>query len=373
MKLGDVATVIMGQSPPSSSVSANSADTPFLTTGEFGEKHPNLIRFTSKPLKMASINDVLITVVGNVGGVNLGADCAIGRSVASIRPSDDIDQLFLYYFLRSTSEQLANKSRGAIQKTIRKLQLEEIELPDLSVEEQKRIARILYRADEIVKSSEDSKILQERITESLFIELFGDPILNQRGFSLTTLSDVCEVISGFAFKSAEYSENPSHINLVRGQNISHGFLDWKLGKYWEKMDDSLEKYQLLEGDVVLAMDRPIISTGLKISEITTVDMPALLVQRVARIRSSKLPSSFILTLLKHPIFIRTIESSKTETTIPHITLRNVKELQFPLPPPELLEQFSKTMHLIEQLTFSSSERRSFSENFKRSLTQEMLT
>ena len=102
-----------------------------------------------------------------------------------------------------------------------------------------------------------------------------------------------------------------------------------MSKYWEKMDKSLEKYQLFEGDIVLAMDRPIISTGLKISEIKATDTPALLVQRVARIRSSVLPSSFILALLNHPIFTRKIESSKTETTIPHITLRDVKELNFP--------------------------------------------
>jgi len=282
---------------------------------------------------------------------------------------------YLYRLLQTPLVRIQFKRylRGATVKRFAEKDAKKIELSFPTVEEQKRIVAILDKADEIGNNSEQTKILQGQIAESLFIELFGDPILNQNGFPLTTLSDVCEVISGFAFKSAEYSENQSHINLVRGQNISHGFLDWKLGKYWEKMDESLEKYQLFEGDVVLAMDRPIISTGLKISEITTEDMPALLVQRVARIRSSKLPSSFILTLLKHPIFIKTIESSKTETTIPHITLRNVKELQFPLPPLELLEQFSKTLHLFKQITYHTSERISFSGDFRNSLTQQLIS
>ena len=78
-------------------------------------------------------------------------------------------------------------------------------------------------------------------------------------------------------------------------------------------------------------------------------------------------------LLKHPVFIRTIEASKTETTVPHITLRDVKELTFPLPPPELLNQFNKTIEAFNQITSHSSERIYSSEKFRLSLTQEMLT
>ncbi len=324
--------------------------------------------------KIIDYDTIIVGRKGSVGKVTmaLGGGWPIDTTYyVEIKNEDTVNLKFLYYSLEKADlvrHSITTSIPGINRKTLNSV---EIFLPPLK--EQKRIATILDKADEIGKNSEQTKVTQKRFAESLFIDLFGDPILNDRCFPLTTLSDVCEVISGFAFKSSEYSENPSHINLVRGQNISHGFLDWKLGKYWENMGDSLEKYQLLEGDIVLAMDRPIISTGLKISEITPEDIPALLVQRVARIRSSILPPSFILTLLKHPIFIRTIESSKTETTIPHITLRSVKELQFPLPPLELLEQFSKTLHLFKQITYHASERISSSENFKKSLSQQLIS
>ena len=391
-KLSEIISVLESGSRPKGGVKEGSEGIPSLG-GEHLSKEGG---FNFSKLKMIThefyskmkrgkieIGDILIVKDGaTTGKVAIVREdfpfkeAAINEHLFRIRvDSDKAIQEYIFRYLQSPLGQLQILSsfRGAAIGGINTSFVDRVSLDLPPLDEQKRIATILDKADEIGKNSEQTNVLQERIAESLFIDLFGDPLLNDRCFPLTTLSDVCEVISGFAFKSSEYSENPSHINLVRGQNISHGFLDWKLGKYWENMDDSLEKYQLLEGDIVLAMDRPIISTGLKISEITPEDTPALLVQRVARIRSSLLPPSFILALLKHPIFIRTIESSKTETTIPHITLRNVKELQFPLPPSELLEQYSNTIHFFRQIIHHSSERISSSGNFKQSLTQQLIS
>ena len=383
VRIGEYCEVVTGGTPSTKkSEYWEHGDIPWLTSEslrdadiETSSKSITKLGLKNSSARIMPTNSVLIALTGaTTGRVGyLRFNSSANQSVTGIMAGEKVHPRYLFYWLKSIRWIILEQMWGGGQPHISQAYVKSIQFPLAPYNEQKKIASMIDKANDINDSSNKTNEMGEKLIRSLFLELFGDPILNQRGFPLTTLSNVCEVISGFAFKSAEYSENSSHINLVRGQNISHGFLDWKLGKYWEKMDDSIEKYQLLEGDIVLAMDRPIISTGLKISEIKNTDLPALLVQRVARIRSSTLPPSFIMALLKHPIFTRKIESSKTETTIPHITLRNVKELQFPLPPPELLEEFSKILNLFKEITSHSQERISTTENVMKSIIQEMLT
>lgn len=92
VKLGDVAEFVMGQAPPGAECNTNGVGTIFVKTGEFGEVFPVVREWTTKPLKFAKHGDVLICVVGaTVGKLNLAIDCAIGRSVAAIRPSSDLE------------------------------------------------------------------------------------------------------------------------------------------------------------------------------------------------------------------------------------------------------------------------------------------
>lgn len=138
--LGDIAEFVMGQAPPASECNKNRVGTVFVKTGEFGPLYPEVCEWTTKPLKMAQIGDVLICVVGaTIGKINLGIDCAIGRSVAAIRPSSSLDTKYLYYSLMPFVLRLRSQSRGSAQGTITKKELNEVRLRVPPLEEQKRI------------------------------------------------------------------------------------------------------------------------------------------------------------------------------------------------------------------------------------------
>lgn len=92
--LASVAEFVMGQAPPGSACNETGTGTPFVKAGEFGLERPLIREWTTQPLKLAKASDVLICVVGATAGkLNLGADCAIGRSVAAIRPSPKLDEI----------------------------------------------------------------------------------------------------------------------------------------------------------------------------------------------------------------------------------------------------------------------------------------
>ena len=80
-----------------------------------------------------------------------------------------------------------------------------------------------------------------------------------------SLGEQVDLLTGFPFKSAEYTEDITGIPLVRGDNVVQGMFRWDDVKRWSREKvQTLSDYFLIQGDVVLAMDRPWIEAGFKI-------------------------------------------------------------------------------------------------------------
>ena len=150
----------------------------------------------------------------------------------------------------------------------------------------------------------------------------------------TTLGDEVDLLTGFPFKSERYTDADDSIRLVRGDNIVQGALRWDGVKRWPASGSAEhELYQLREGDVVLAMDRPWIEAGLKYAAISKYDLPCFLVQRTARLRgSAKLENRFLRYLIGSQEFTQHIHAITTGTAVPHISGRQIKDFAFLLPP-----------------------------------------
>ena len=141
VNLGELADFEMGQAPPGAKCNTNGVGTVFVKAGEFGREYPLVREWTTQPLKFARAGDVLICVVGATSGkLNLGIDCAIGRSVAAIRPSEAIQQKTLYRQLLLQVEQLRADSTGTAQGVISRQMLSDINLVLPPLPEQIRIA-----------------------------------------------------------------------------------------------------------------------------------------------------------------------------------------------------------------------------------------
>lgn len=151
---------------------------------------------------------------------------------------------------------------------------------------------------------------------------------------VTDLGSQVDLLTGYPFKSAQYTEELPGIALVRGDNVVQQSLRWSGVKRWpSSLLDGLDHYKLRPGDVVLAMDRPWIEAGLKVATLRERDCPALLVQRVARLRGrDPLDQGFLKWLLYSPRFTDHVLSVQTGTAVPHISGTQIKEFQFRLPP-----------------------------------------
>ena len=150
----------------------------------------------------------------------------------------------------------------------------------------------------------------------------------------TTLGAEADLLTGFPFKSERYTDSADSIPLVRGDNIVQGAMRWDGVKRWPLSErGEHELYELREGDVVLAMDRPWIEAGLKYAAISKHDLPCLLVQRTARLRGGpKLDIGFLRYLIGSLEFTQHIHAITTGTAVPHISGRQIKDFAFTLPP-----------------------------------------
>lgn len=158
------------------------------------------------------------------------------------------------------------------------------------------------------------------------------PIRLPAGWIRATVSDVTSLDIGFPFRSAEYSTDG--IRLLRGDNVEPGRLRWRDAKYWpHERSGAYEHLLVTPGDIILAMDRPVVSAGLKLARATAADCPCLLVQRVARLRGRHGMSSFLSFVLSSPDFIRhVVVGGLTGTQLPHISGSRISSFAFGVPP-----------------------------------------
>lgn len=156
------------------------------------------------------------------------------------------------------------------------------------------------------------------------------------GWDFAKLKYYIEILPGFAFKSELYSNKPTDIKLLRGINISPSYTKWDEVVYWpEHKVKGLEKYFLQEGDLVIAMDRPWVSSGIRVTEIKKNDLPCLLLQRVGRIRGNKYAlTAYVKLLLSTNLFLDYFGPMLTGISVPHISAEQIEDFCAPIPPVE---------------------------------------
>ncbi len=160
---------------------------------------------------------------------------------------------------------------------------------------------------------------------------------------IVRLSEVVDILTGFPFKGESYSK--SGIRVVRGENISEGFLRWDSDKRWRFPIAELDSYLLKESDVVIGMDGS--KVGHNKCMIDREDLPLLFAQRVARLRSKEsLDQTYLYYNILSNRFLRYVESIKTGTSIPHVSSRQILNFEIPLP---TVEEQREIAHLFSSL------------------------
>lgn len=151
------------------------------------------------------------------------------------------------------------------------------------------------------------------------------------GWKWVRFGSIIDMLSGFAFKSEEFTKNGKY-RLLRGINLGVGNVRWDDTEYIDNLTEQKNNFRINNGDVLLGLDRPLISDGIRVA-IFNEEHDAFLVQRVLRIRNTlAITKEYIVMMLRSELFKNAVESQTTGISVPHISPSQVASLAIPLPP-----------------------------------------
>jgi type I restriction enzyme S subunit len=148
------------------------------------------------------------------------------------------------------------------------------------------------------------------------------------------LGRAIDLLTGYPFVSDAFSQSMDDVRLLRGINVTPSGVRWDSVVRWKRQSgDGLDEFVLNVGDIVLGMDRPIIGSGVRASDVEESDIPSLLLQRVARLRPTRrLDGKFLLLLLRGTLFANYIAPIFSGISVPHLSPEQIKGFKIMLPP-----------------------------------------
>ncbi|MCI0412183.1 restriction endonuclease subunit S [bacterium] len=228
--LGDVAEIIMGQSPDGANYNFDGRGLPLVTgAGQFGDKYPRPLQFSTAGSKVSRAGDIIICIRATIGDLNWSdREYYLGRGVAVIRSGAELHPEYTWRAVHWKKKLLESRATGSTFKQVKREDLEKLELPLPSLPEQRRIAAILDKADELRAKRYDSISKVQEMIKAQFIEIFGDPVGNSKGWEVKKLVEVGTVDRGV---SKHRPRNAPHLlggryPLVQTGDVanSHGYI-----------------------------------------------------------------------------------------------------------------------------------------------------
>jgi type I restriction enzyme, S subunit len=358
--ISDVCTVINGGTPKTGVAAYWDGPHQWLTPAEMGKRSSPYMGNTTRTVTDEGLQNssarllppysIILSSRAPIGYLVINTEkMATNQGCKGLIPNDDIHHKFLFYYLIGIVDLLNDLGTGATFKELSGGKLKGVPISIPPLPEQHRIVAILDAAfDHIAtaKANCEANLLNARA----IFESYLQAVFTQRGdgWIETTLGAEIDLLVGFAFKSARYTDSNDSVRLLRGDNIIQGRLRWDDMKKWAANDvEAYERYQLREGDVVLAMDRPWVKAGLKHATISADDLPCLLVQRTACMRSgTNLDNGFLMYLIGSSVFSNYILSIETGSGVPHISGKQITSFKFIRPPKAVQKRLAANLEAL---------------------------
>jgi type I restriction enzyme, S subunit len=349
MPLTAIADVSMGSAPPSTAYNEIGNGIPMIAgAGDFGDIHPKPKKWTTETTRLAQRGDLIICVRATIGDLNWAdRDYCLGRGVAGIRAKNGISEIeYVARAIEARKRELAKLGTGSTFLAIRKSDLEDFEIPvPATVDEQKRIAAVLDKADALRRQRRESLELTEKLLQSVFIDMFGDPAANPKEWPIHPLGELASKFSdgpfGSNLKTSHYTT--SGVRVLRLQNIGVGALKNDDVSFISREHyESLPRHHCKPGDVIVGtMGEP----NLRAAVIPALLRESLNKADCVQIRPKNMVTTaeYLCWLLNMPGTLATAQGLVLGETRARVSMGRLKTLKVPLPPFELQQRFGKVV------------------------------
>ena len=275
------------------------------------------------------------------------AGCALlvdNNAMAAI-PTSRVESRYLYHFLRSIDFYVLTSATTV--PALRKSELERLPVPLPPLPEQRRIAGILDKADALRAKRRAALAQLDILTQSIFLDMFGDPATNPKGWPVWTIRDLLESASyGTSEKAAVTGEFP----VLRMNNITRtGEMDFAQLKYMDLREDQRERYLVRTGDVLFNRTNSADLVGK--TAIYREANPMAYAGYLIRLRvNRKYEPEYLAAFLNTGYSKRVLRSMcKSIIGMANINATELQALRVPVPPHPVQHEFAGRITAVEKL------------------------
>ena len=385
-KLGDFFTIASGGTPDKRNPSYYENGTiPWVKTGDLKNQYvPTGIEciteegLNNSSAKLFPPHTVLVAMYGaTIGACSiLSYEAATNQACAAFLPNENVLPTYLYYFLSSKRDQFVKDGVGGAQPNISAGYLKNVQFGLIPMQQQIDIVEKLDKVEKLIALRKEQLAKLDQLVKSRFIELFGEPIANQKNLPVKTLKEISTLITnGNTPKGGSENYVENGITFLRSQNVwrNNIVLD-DVAYIDEETHESMKKSSVHYKDILIT------KTGRINTENSSLGRAALYLGEddsaninghvyLVRLDDTVVPE-YVVTILTGEAYRRYIRKvcvggiDKRQ-----INLDQVEEFPIILPPKEQQEQFADFVRQIDKSKLAIQQSLDKLELLKKSLMQ----
>ena len=374
-RLGDICTFQSGGTPSKTVPAYYQGNIPWITTvsltggrisNEAAIEYITDQAIRESAAKIVPQNSIMVGTRVGVGKVAINTvPMSTSQDIISLLNIDEStwDKDFLCKFIAAKSAYLNSQARGATIKGIKIETLASLDLPEITLEEQKHISRVIDEVLQLVKYRKDQLNELDQLVKSRFIELFG-AIPDSKH---TTVTDVCSIITDGTHQPPKFTS--SGIPFLFVSNIVTNKITYKTEKHIseETYAELIKRTPIEIGDILLST---VGSYGHP--AVVETDERFCFQRHIAYLKPKKdvVNSRYLYGVLLSADVQKQIEEKVKGIAQKTLNLSEIKKLHFPLPSLELQNEFAAFVEHTDKLKLAVTEALAELETLKKSLMQQ---
>ena len=312
-------------------------------TVENGELASTKFRFDANHILYGKLRPYL----GKIALPNFSGICS--TDILPIKPGGNIDRRYLAFFLRlpQNIELATARATGVNLPRLSPKTLASFDVPLPPLPEQQRIAAILDKAYIIRRKREQAIAMADNLLQAAFLQMFGDPVGNPKQWRHVPIGEVCtRVTVGIVVRPASYYV-PSGVPALRSLNVRQGYIERKNFVYFSETDNEtkLQKTRVWAGDVVAVRSGQPGKAAIIPKDLDGANAIDIL---VATPNHERITSEYLCDFLNSSGGRQLVLSEERGQIQKHLNVKSLKDCPIPLPPIDILDDYSLVVERIKR-------------------------
>lgn len=301
-----------------------------------------------------SKGDILIALsgatTGKFGIYNYDEPSLLNQRVAKLFPKKDVLNKYLYHYMNKLQDTIYNKALGCAQPNISPKEIGELEIYLPNINEQKAIVEVLDKSQKLMDKRKQQIEALDELVKSKFIEMFGDPVSNPKGWEKGKIADI--IIKTQYGTSNKANEENGQFKILRMGNITYnGQFDFSDMKYIDLTEDEQKKYLVYKGEVLFnrTNSKELVGKTAVYKENEPMAYAGYLVKAIPNERAT---GEFIAAYMNTKyVKSKLLNMAKNIVGMANINAEEFKKIDIYIPPIELQNEYIKFIEQVDKLKF----------------------